>query len=104
MAGLRCQCATRARERENATDSSGTANPNLDYTTVRDSMAARAGRPADSILAYLPTASQITASVPGFRGASFDNTTLGVTHANQKALGLVADPLNDTTVDGNISF
>jgi hypothetical protein len=82
----------------------GLANPNLDYTTVRDAMAARASKPGDGLLAYLPTTLQITAHVPTAVGDTFDNTTLGVSHANQKALGLVLDPLNDTTIDGDITF
>jgi hypothetical protein len=78
-------------------------NPvNLDYTTVRDRMAQRSVRPGNAVLAFLPTTSQITANVPA--AGSFDKTTLGITRANQKALGLVPNPLTDTAVDGTITF
>jgi hypothetical protein len=77
---------------------------NLPYDQVRDAMAARAGRPGNGILAYLPTSAQITASIPNVTNASFDNTTLGVLRANQKALGLVDVARTDTISDGTITF
>ncbi len=80
----------------------GPGNPNLDYTPVRDAMAVRSVRPGDAILASLPTSAQLTANVPAT--GHFDNTTIGVTTANQKALGLTANPLTDTQVDGQIVF
>jgi hypothetical protein len=75
---------------------------NLPYGPVRDAMAARAGRPGNGILAYLPTSAQIKANIPNVQNASFDNTTLGVLRANQKALGLVTP--TDTISDGAITF
>ena len=60
-----------------------TGNLNLDYSTVRNAMAARASRPGDSILASLPTSAQVHASIPAT--GMFDNTTIGLTLANQKA-------------------
>ncbi|HEX8524795.1 MAG TPA: NF038122 family metalloprotease [Tepidisphaeraceae bacterium] len=80
----------------------GSENLNLDYTLVRNAMAARASRPGDGILASLPTSAQVTANVPST--GTFDNTTIGLTRANQKALGLVANPLADTIIDGAITF
>jgi hypothetical protein len=77
---------------------------NLSYPLVRDAMAARAGRPGNGILASLPTSAQITASIPNVQNASFDNTTLGVLRANQKALGLVDLAKTDTISDGTITF
>lgn len=76
------------------------ADLNLDYTTVRNAMAARANLPGNSILQFLPTADQISAEVPD--GATFTNTTLGVLRANQRALGLL-DP-SDTRADAAIVF
>ena len=80
----------------------GSENLNLDYTTVWQKMVARAGRPGDQILGYLPDSAHVRAIVPP--GATFDNTTIGLTRANQKALGLIASPLTDTVVDGDIKF
>ena len=78
-------------------------NPvNLDYTTVRDRMAQRSMRSGNGVLAFLPTSNQLTATVPA--AGSFDKTTVGITRANQKALGLVPDALTDTAVDGTITF
>ena len=82
----------------------GSENLNLNYTQVRDAMAARSSRPGDSILSSLPTSAQVSANVPTNLGASFDNTTLGVTRANQKALGLIASPLTDNIIDGVMRF
>lgn len=82
----------------------GPANPNLDYTMVRNAMAVRASRPGDGILAYLPTTDQISANIPTGSGDTFDKTTIGLTSANQKALGLIANPQTDTGVDGVITF
>jgi hypothetical protein len=80
----------------------GMGNFNLDYTTVRDLMAARSLRPGDQILAYLPTTTQVSANVPP--QGTFDRATIGILRANQKALGLIPDALNDTASDGNIAF
>ena len=82
----------------------GPGNPNLDYTTVRNAMAAQVCRRlGDSILASLLTRPpQLTANVPAT--GAFDNTTIGVTTANQKALGLIANPLANTQVDGQVVF
>jgi hypothetical protein len=80
----------------------GSENLNLDYTTVRDKMVARAVRPGNAILASIPDSTHMRAIVP--TGTTFDNTTIGLTRANQKALGLIANPLTDTTVDGQITF
>jgi hypothetical protein len=80
----------------------GPVNPNLDYTTVRNAMATRASRPGNEILSYLPTTSQITANVRSDLGSVFDNTTIGVTSANQKALGLISR--TDSRRDGLIFF
>lgn len=80
----------------------GSENLNLDYTTVRDRMVARANRPGDSILASIPDSAHVKAIVP--TGTTFDNTTIGLTRANQKALGLIANPKTDTVVDGQITF
>jgi hypothetical protein len=77
---------------------------NLPYDPVRDAMAARAGRPGNGILAYLPTSAQVKASIPNVQNASFDNTTMGVLRANQKALGLVDVAKTDTISDGTITF
>ncbi|RYD60434.1 MAG: hypothetical protein EOP84_36990, partial [Verrucomicrobiaceae bacterium] len=73
---------------------------NLDYTTVRNAMAARSDQPGLEILEYLPTSEEITAIVP--TGAVLDNTTIGVLRANQRALGLL-DPL-DIRPDAIIVF
>lgn len=80
----------------------GAAPLNLDYTTVRARMMARAGRPGNEILSSLPDSEHLRAIVP--TGATFDNTTVGITRANQKALGLIDNPLTDTVADGNIKF
>jgi hypothetical protein len=80
----------------------GSENLNLDYTTVRDKMVARASRPGNDILNYLPDSAHMRAIVP--TGTTFDNTTIGLTRANQKALGLIANPKTDTVVDGQITF
>jgi hypothetical protein len=77
---------------------------NLPYNQVRDRMAARANRPGNEILAYLPTSAQVTANGPAIPNASFDNTTMGVLRANQKALGLVDNALGDPITDGTIQF
>lgn len=71
---------------------------NLNYTTVRNAMAARSYRPGDSILAYLPTT--VTANTPS--GTTFDSTTLGVVRANQRVLGLLS--ASDMRADGTITF
>ena len=73
---------------------------NLDFDTVRNAMAARAGRPGDTMLGYLPTSAQVSADVPS--GALFLSDTIGVLRANQRALGLLA-PL-DTRADAGIVF
>jgi hypothetical protein len=80
----------------------GSENLNLDYTTVRDRLVARASRPGNDILNYLPDSAHVKAIVP--TGTTFDNTTIGLTRANQKALGLIANPKTDTVVDGQITF
>src|SRR5258706_16895 len=80
----------------------GSENLNLDYASVRDRMVARAGRPGDAILSSLPDSAHVRAIVP--TGATFDNTTIGLTRANQKALGLIANPKSDSVVDGQITF
>lgn len=77
---------------------------NLDYTTVRDAMAARANRPGNGILNYLPKTNEISASVPSSQGATFDTTTIGITRANQKALGLIPNAATDTAADALIAF
>lgn len=81
-----------------------TASVNLPYTIVRDALAVRASRPGNEILAYLPTSDQIQASVPTASGATFDTTTLGITRANQKAVGLVENAATDTQLDAVIFF
>lgn len=77
---------------------------NLDYTTVRDAMAARASQPGNSLLAYLPTTDQVSALVPD--GAFLDNTTIGVLRANQRALGLLdsADTRADAVIVFNLAY
>jgi hypothetical protein len=80
----------------------GSENLNLDYASVRDRMVARAGRPGDAILSSLPDSAHVRAIVP--TGTTFDNTTIGLTRANQKALGLIANPKTDSVVDGQITF
>jgi hypothetical protein len=80
----------------------GSENLNLDYTTVRDRLVARAARPGNQILNYIPDTAHVKAIVP--TGATFDNTTIGLTRANQKALGLIASTLTDNVVDGQITF
>jgi hypothetical protein len=79
-----------------------TAPVNLSYGVVRDALAARANRPGDGILAYLPTMFQISASVPA--QGDFDFTTLGITRANQKAIGLIDGAATDTQSDAIIHF
>jgi hypothetical protein len=79
-----------------------TAPVNLPYTVVRDALAARANRPGDGILAYLPTSSQITASIPP--QGSFDVASLGITRANQKAIGLIDGAATDTQADAIMTF
>jgi hypothetical protein len=81
-----------------ATDFPG--NLNRDYTLVRDAMASRASR--DPIMSFLPTSAQITANVPAT--GSFTNQTIGITRANQKALGLIPNRQTDTAADGSITF
>ncbi|MHA3771564.1 NF038122 family metalloprotease [Verrucomicrobiota bacterium sgz303538] len=76
------------------------ADLNLNYTTVRNAMAARSNLPGNSLLEFLPTADQISAVVPD--GATFDNTTIGVLRANQRALGLLDS--SDTRADAVIVF
>jgi hypothetical protein len=80
----------------------GSENLNLDYTTVRDRLVARASRPGNEILNYIPDTSHVKAIVP--TGATFDSTTIGLTRANQKALGLITNPLTDNVTDGQITF
>lgn len=80
----------------------GSADLNLDYTTVRNAMAARAGRPGGAVLGYLPTTATVSANVPA--GGTFVKTTIGVTRANQKALGLVPGARTDTASDGDVTF
>jgi hypothetical protein len=84
----------------------GDVDPNLDYTTVRNAMAARASRPGNEILGYLPTRSQVSANVRSELGAVFDTTTIGVTSANQKAMGLISgtDPRRDGVILFNSNF
>src|SRR4051812_32762696 len=82
----------------------GDEEVNLPYDKVRDAMAARAGRPGNGILNYLPTSAQINASIPNVQNAGFDKTTMGVLRANQKALGLIDSPLTDPITDGTIAF
>jgi hypothetical protein len=77
-------------------------DPNQPYDTVRNAMAARSTRPGNAVLAFLPTSAQATANVPS--GKSLDTTTIGLTRANLKALGLVANRTTDTAVDGYIDF
>lgn len=77
---------------------------NLDYTLVRDAMAAWSVRPGNQLLSALPTQAQLTASVPTELGGAFDNTTIGITRANQKALGLMPDPLTNTLSDAVMVF
>jgi hypothetical protein len=101
-----------------STDQSGTAFPpnvigstspgtyagfddlNLTYGLVRTAMVARAARPGDEVLAFLPTSDEVTANVPA--GATLDKTTIGVVRANQRALGLL--PQSDLRADGTILF
>jgi len=45
----------------------GAENLNLDYTTVRDKMVARAIRPGNAILAFLPDSAHLRAIVPTVR-------------------------------------
>jgi hypothetical protein len=80
----------------------GSENLNLDYTTVRDKLVARASRPGNDILNYLPDSAHARAIVP--TGATYDATTIGLTRANQKALGLVPNGKSDTVIDGQITF
>jgi hypothetical protein len=75
---------------------------NQPYTLVRDAMAARSVRPGDSVLASLPTSAQLHADVP--TGGTFDNTTVGITTANQKALGLLDGSASNTFVDAAMTF
>ena len=82
----------------------GSEPVNLDYAMVRAKMAARASRPGNAVLAHLPTRAELRASVPDLPGASFDPTTIGILRANQKALGLIDDPLTDPLTDGQITF
>jgi hypothetical protein len=77
---------------------------NLPYDTVRDAMAARANRPGNQILAYLPTSAQINANIPAAPNNVFDKQTMGVLRANQKALGLIDNAVNDPITDGTITF
>ena len=77
---------------------------NLPYDTVRNAMAARANRPGNGILAYLPTSAQISANIPAAPNNVFDKQTMGVLRANQKALGLIDNALNDPLTDGTITF
>jgi hypothetical protein len=76
------------------------AGVNLDFDTVRNAMAARASRPGNEILAYLPTSSQVTALTP--TGKTLDSSTIGILRANQRVLGLLPD--SDVRSDGVISF
>lgn len=73
---------------------------NLNYTTVRNAMAARSSRPGDSILAYLPTTGTVKANTPS--GTTLDSSTIGVVRANQRVLGLLGS--GDTQADGIITF
>ncbi len=75
---------------------------NQPYSLVRDAMAARHVRPGNEILAYLPTSAQVSANVPAV--GAFDNTTLGITTANQKALGLMDGSPTNTWVDAGMTF
>jgi hypothetical protein len=82
----------------------GTEPVNLDWSMVRATMVARANRPGNAVLAHLPTVAELHANVPNLPGASFDPTTIGILRANQKALGLIANPLTDPLTDGQITF
>ncbi len=73
---------------------------NLNYTLVRNAMAARSTRPGNSILAYLPTEATITANTPS--GTTLDSSTIGVVRANQRVLGLLSS--GDVRADGTITF
>jgi hypothetical protein len=77
----------------------GDSNINLEYTMVRNAMAARASRPGDAVLGFLPTIARNNANVP--IGGTFDNATIGITRANQKALGVIP---SDSVKDGTIIF
>jgi hypothetical protein len=87
-----------------ASYSSDLSDINLNFDTVRNAMAARASRPGDSILTALPNSAQVRANVPP--ASTFDNRTLVVLRANQKALGVItptSDP-NYGLADGFIRF
>jgi hypothetical protein len=77
----------------------GNENLNLDYDTVRDRMAARANRPGNGILAHLPTSAELKVNLPPGADATYMTGTIGILRANQKALGLIADPLTDRRRD-----
>jgi len=75
-------------------------------------MAARAGRPGNSVLASLPPQAQVSAHVPAsFVSNSqpvnftFDSQHIGILRANQKALGILgpSDPTYNSP-DGKIEF
>jgi hypothetical protein len=85
-----------------STDFPAGANLNQDYNTVRNAMAGRAGRAGDAILAFLPTSANVSANV--LANATLDRTTLGITPANLKALGLVPGAATSTAADGVIRF
>src|SRR4051794_8087979 len=77
---------------------------NLPYDTVRNAMAARANRPGNGSLAYLPTSAQINANTPAAPNKVFDKQRRGVLRANQKARGLIDNAVNDPLPDGTITF
>jgi len=88
------------------------ASLNQPYDLVRNAMAARAGRPGNSVLASLPTQAQVSAHVPAsFVSNSqpvnftFDSQHIGILRANQKALGILgpSDPTYNSP-DGKIEF
>ncbi len=73
---------------------------NLNFTTVRNAMAARSTRPGNEILAYLPTTGTVTANMPS--GTTLETSTLGIVRANQRVLGLLGS--GDVRADGIITF
>lgn len=82
----------------------GNENLNLDYTTVRNAMAARANRPGNAVLAHLPTSAELAVNVLPGAELTYLTGTIGILRANQKALGIIPNALTDNVVDGEITF
>jgi hypothetical protein len=82
----------------------GDENLNLNYTTVRDAMAARSVRPGNAVLAHLPTSAELSVNVPPGAELNYLTGTIGILRANQKALGIIPNALTDNIVDGEITF